>query len=59
MAKRALELDPNLAEAHVANALSQQAMGHLQDAADEFQRALLIDPLCYDAHYNFARYLVC
>lgn len=57
MAKRALELAPDQAEAHVANAVSQQALGNLQEADDEFQLALRLDPLCYDAHYNFARFL--
>ncbi len=56
--RRALELSPNLPEAHVALALVQQLLRRPADAAREFDAALALDPRSFDAHYFFARFCV-
>ena len=56
MAQRAIKLDPNLAEAHSALGLALQMVGRDEDAVAAYRQALSLDPLCYDAHHNFARY---
>jgi adenylate cyclase len=55
---RALELAPDLPEAHVALALVQQLLRRPADAAREFEAALALDPRSFDAHYFFARFCV-
>jgi tetratricopeptide (TPR) repeat protein len=56
-ARRALELDPDLAEAHVllANVLQQQ--WHWADAEAEYRRALELNPNDADAHARLALWL--
>ncbi len=56
MAQRAIQLDPNLAEAHSSLGLALQMVGKNEAAVAAYRRALSLDPLCYDAHHNFARY---
>ncbi|MEW9922213.1 adenylate/guanylate cyclase domain-containing protein [Marimonas sp. MJW-29] len=56
MGKRAIELEPNLAEAHAALGLAFQISGQNDAAVGSYRKALALDPLCYDAHHNFARY---
>ena len=56
MAQRAINLDPNLAEAHASLGLALQIVGKNEAAVVAYRRALSLDPLCYDAHHNFARY---
>ena len=54
-AHRALELDPNLAEAHVAKAHAL-SMAHDHDGATEaYERALALDPELYVGNYYYAR----
>jgi DNA-binding SARP family transcriptional activator/Tfp pilus assembly protein PilF len=52
---RALELDPGLADAHVARGMARSLSRHYQEAAGEFEAALRIDPYLFDAYYFFAR----
>ncbi len=52
---RALELDPNLAEARVAHGLALFLTGAAAEAELELRRAIEIDPMLYDAHYIFGR----
>ena len=52
---RALKLDPQSAEAHVAAAQGLSMQQRYADAAAEFERAIELDPTLFDAHYYFAR----
>lgn len=55
-ARRALELAPDLAEAHVAYAHTLSFDGEHDAATASFERALELDPTLYVAHYYFARH---
>ncbi|MDH5832499.1 TPR end-of-group domain-containing protein [Luteimonas kalidii] len=55
-ARRALELAPELAEAHVAFAHTLWLEDRHDAAAASFRRALELDPTLYVAHYYFARH---
>jgi adenylate cyclase len=55
-ADRALALDPNLAQAHVARGLAFQRIGDVDKAQAAFAKALAIDPACYEARL-FAGFL--
>ncbi|SCW66901.1 TolB amino-terminal domain-containing protein [Rhizobium mongolense subsp. loessense] len=56
MAEKALALDANLAEAHVARALAFQKSGRIDDARTAYAEALAIDPTCFEARL-FAGFL--
>ena len=56
-AKRAVELDPSLAEAHVSRAQSLMLHGAFEESADAFETAIALDPRSFDAHYLYARLL--
>jgi TolB-like protein/Flp pilus assembly protein TadD len=58
-ARRALELDPDLAEAHVLLGNVQQEQWHWADAETEYRRALELNPNDADAHAGLALWLVC
>jgi DNA-binding SARP family transcriptional activator/cytochrome c-type biogenesis protein CcmH/NrfG len=53
--RRALELAPELADAHVARGLARSLSRHYDEAASEFEHALRIDPYSFDAHYFYGR----
>jgi adenylate cyclase len=55
-AERALELDPNLAEAHAAKARILAARGKLDEAWEYHKRALVLDPESYEANVGAARW---
>ena len=55
-AKRALELEPGLADAHAALGQAYHTLGRKRDAETEFENALSIDPGLFDAHYLYARH---
>ncbi|WP_460813367.1 TPR end-of-group domain-containing protein [Luteimonas pelagia] len=55
-AARALELAPELAEAHVAYAHVLSLEGRREAASASFEKALELDPTLYVAHYYFARH---
>ena len=57
-ADKALELEPDLAEAHAARGSALADAGRHADAEAAFQRALELDPDSYDAVYSYARYSV-
>jgi adenylate cyclase len=50
-ARRALELDPGLADAHAVLGQAYHMLGRKLDADTEFANALLLDPNSFDAHY--------
>lgn len=53
-ARRAQELEPGLAHAHVALAQAYHMLGRKQDAETEFSNALILDVNSFDAHYLYA-----
>jgi len=55
-AKRALELEPGLADAHAALGQAYHTLGRKRDADVEFENALLLDDGSFDAHYLYARH---
>jgi tetratricopeptide (TPR) repeat protein len=58
-ARKALELDPDLTEAHVILANVEQEQWHWADAEAEYRRALQLNPNDADAHASFALWLLC
>jgi adenylate cyclase len=52
---RALELDPELAEAHVAAGQGFSMEQRYADATAAFERAIELDPTLFDAYYYYAR----
>ena len=55
-AKRALELEPGLADAHAALGQAYHTLGRKRDADVEFLNALALDDGSFDAHYLYARH---
>lgn len=53
---RALELAPEVAEAHSARAMTLNLRGQMEEAELHFRRALDLDPLSFEATHNFARH---
>ena len=53
--QRALELAPDLAEAHVARGCVLSLSGRYEEAAREFEAAIRLNPNLFDAYYYFAR----
>jgi serine/threonine protein kinase/Tfp pilus assembly protein PilF len=53
--RRALELEPDLAEAHVARGLAVSLSKRYDEAESEFEAALRLDPKLFEAAYFFAR----
>lgn len=58
-ARKALELDPNLAEAHVWLANVEQEQWHWAEAEAEYRRALELAPNDASANGGFSLWLVC
>ena len=58
-ARKALELDPNLVEAHVVLANVLQEEWHWTEAEAEYRRALELNPNSAQAHSWFAMWLSC
>ncbi|HEV2702051.1 MAG TPA: tetratricopeptide repeat protein [Steroidobacteraceae bacterium] len=58
-ARKALELDPNLTDAHVLLANIEQEQWHWRDAEAEYRRALELSPNDASAHGGFALWLLC
>jgi TolB-like protein/Flp pilus assembly protein TadD len=53
--QRALELAPDLAEAHVARACALSLMRRYEDASKEFEESIRLNPNLFDAYYYYAR----
>jgi non-specific serine/threonine protein kinase len=53
--RKALELDPELAEAHAACGLAFALKREFAQAEKEFEAAIRLDPKLYDAYYFYAR----
>ncbi len=52
---RALELEPDLAEAHVARGMALSLSKRYDEAVVEFERAIQLNPKLFDAVYWYAR----
>ena len=53
--RKALELEPDLAEAHVARGLAISLSKKFDDAEKEFETAMKLDPKLFDAPYFYGR----
>jgi non-specific serine/threonine protein kinase len=53
--RKAVELDPELAEGHVSRGLALQMTKKYQDAEQEFQTAIGLNPKLFEAYYFFGR----
>src|SRR5258708_7811557 len=53
--RKALELDPELAEAHAAGGLAFALKKNFDQAQQEFEAAIRLDPKLYEAYYFYAR----
>jgi tetratricopeptide (TPR) repeat protein len=58
-ARRALELDPSLAEAHVLLANTEQEQWRWADAEAEYRRALDLNPNDAEAYSEFGMWMLC
>ena len=56
--QKALELAPDLAEAHLARAFALRIAERLGDAEKEFEQAIKLDPKLFDAFYFYGRALM-
>jgi len=54
--RRALDLDPDLAEAHASRGMALSAAGQSDEAEESFETALRLDPNLYEAAYFYARH---
>jgi TolB-like protein/Flp pilus assembly protein TadD len=52
---KALELDPELAEAHAARGLAVGLTQEWEEAEKQFERAIDLNPNLFEAHYFYAR----
>jgi TolB-like protein/Flp pilus assembly protein TadD len=55
--QKALELDPELAEAHVSRGLAISQNMEYEEAEKEFETAIRLNPKLYDAYYQYGRTL--
>ena len=53
--RKALELDPALADAHAARGFALWLMNRLDESDREFETALRLDPMLFEALYFYAR----
>jgi TolB-like protein/Tfp pilus assembly protein PilF len=58
-ARKALELEPDLAEAHIILANVRQEQWHWADSEAEYRRALQLNPNDANAHEGLASWLLC
>jgi TolB-like protein/DNA-binding winged helix-turn-helix (wHTH) protein/Flp pilus assembly protein TadD len=58
-ARKALELDPTLPEAHLLLGLAHQNLWEWSDAEREFKQALELGPNDASTHVNYATWLLC
>jgi serine/threonine protein kinase/tetratricopeptide (TPR) repeat protein len=53
--RKALELDPELAEAHASRGFAVSLSRRYDEARQEFETAIRLNPKLYEAHYLYAR----
>ena len=56
--RKALELAPELAEAHASRGLALSLQDRHQEAEEAFETAIRLDPQLFEAHYFYARNLL-
>jgi len=56
--RRALELEPRMPEAYIARAMLLSLQGRKNEACQDFEEAIRLNPASYDAHYLYARHRV-
>jgi TolB-like protein/Flp pilus assembly protein TadD len=54
--RRALELEPRMPEAYIARALLLSLQGRKNEACQDFEEAIRLNPASFDAHYLYARH---
>jgi serine/threonine protein kinase/Flp pilus assembly protein TadD len=54
-ARKALELDPELAEAHASRGLALALSKNFEEARTEFEAAIRLNPKLFEAYYFYAR----
>ena len=55
VSQRALELDPELAEAHTSRGMALVQLKQYQAAEKQFEIAIQLDPQLFEAYYEYAR----
>jgi TolB-like protein/Tfp pilus assembly protein PilF len=55
MSRKALELDPESAEAHASRGIAHSLKNDYKAAAAEFETAIRLDPMLFEAYYFYAR----
>lgn len=50
--QKALDLDPNLSEAHASRGLALSLRGDIKAGEKEFNKAIAIDPMLYEAYWH-------
>ena len=53
--RRAVELDPQSAEAHASRGFAESLSNNFEAAANEFETALRLDPQLFEAYYFYGR----
>jgi TolB-like protein/class 3 adenylate cyclase/Flp pilus assembly protein TadD len=53
--KKAIELDPFLAEAYASRGQALSILNQYREAENAFKKAIGLDPLLFSAHYQYAR----
>jgi adenylate cyclase len=53
--RRALDLDPGLAEGHASRGTALSLLGRHEEAEQAFEAAIRLDPDLFEAHYFYAR----
>jgi serine/threonine protein kinase/tetratricopeptide (TPR) repeat protein len=53
--RKALELDPDLAEAHASRGFAYSLRRQYEPAREHFERAIKLNPKLFEAHYFYAR----
>jgi adenylate cyclase len=54
--RRALELEPRMPEAYIARAMLLSLQGRNNEADQDFEEAIRLNPASFDAHYLYARH---
>ena len=55
--RKAVELDPDNAEAYASRGLALSLSGKFDEAGEKFEKAIELNPKLYEAHYFYARAL--
>jgi adenylate cyclase len=54
--RRALELEPRMPEAYLAQAMLESLRGRVKEANESFEEAIGLNPVFFDAYYSYARH---